>query len=58
MKMYAIRSWTNDGETIMLVNADNIEAVNKIVKDDDRVWDDHEVDEIDTKTSGVVFFNG
>lgn len=58
MRMYAIKSWTNYGETVMLVNAENIEEVNKIVKNDGRVWDDHEIEEVDTKTLGIVFFGG
>jgi len=58
MKLYAVTSHTNYGDTITLINAENEIDANKIAYDNEDVWDGYAIEEIDTVAVGVTFFGG
>jgi len=58
MKTYLVKSQTNYGETVAVVNAENETEVRNIVLNNEYVWDGYEIEEVDTKTRGIITFAG
>ena len=55
MKTY-IASWdTNYGLSVIVINANNKEDAKKIAEEKG-AWDGYDIDELDTSSKGVVFF--
>ena len=58
MKTFFLRSCTNYGEVVHIVNADNEDEVRNIVRNNNTVWDGCEIEEINTNIKGVVCVGG
>lgn len=58
MKTFMLRSSTNYGELVHIVNADNEDEARNLVKDDHTVWDGYKIEEINTNVKGVVCVGG
>lgn len=58
LKLFAVRSYTNYGETVCLFNAESEAEARTMADNDAWVWDGYEIEEVDTHTKGKVFFGG
>ena len=58
MNTYLVKWQTNYGEMFMIVNAKNELWVHNDVYNRGDVWDNYTVEEIDTKTQGIVAYGG
>jgi hypothetical protein len=58
MKTFLIKSNTNYGEVVHVINAPSEEAVKILANSNKAVWDGYEVEEIDTTTIGLVTICG
>jgi hypothetical protein len=55
MKTFILCSDTNYDLSVTIVNAESEEEVRNLVKDNKYVWLGYNINEIDTKTKGIVF---
>lgn len=58
MDTYLVKSATNYGEVVHVVNADDETEVRNIVLNNDEVWDGYEIEKLDTGTKGIVAVAG
>lgn len=58
MKTFVITSYTNYGQVIDIVNANNLEEANNIANQDKTIWKGFDIEELDTTTLGNVFTGG
>lgn len=58
MKLFAVTSYTNYGETITIIAAENEEEARAFVDKDYGVWQDYDIEEINTTKKGKVFSGG
>lgn len=54
MNTYLVKSATNYGEVVHVVNAENEDDIRNIVLNNDEVWDGYEIEQVDTVTKGIV----
>lgn len=52
MKTFLVKSATNYGEVVHVVNAKDETDVRNIVLNNDGVWDGYDIEEVDTHTRG------
>ena len=57
MKTYIVRSYTNYGEVVHIINADDEKDAGDMAKEYG-AWDDCDVEEIDTATRGLSCVGG
>lgn len=57
MKTFIVNWQTNYGLSVMLINSDDIESA-KIIAKEKGAWNGFEIEEVDTITKGVTFFEG
>ncbi|MBD3405048.1 MAG: hypothetical protein GF411_02795 [Candidatus Lokiarchaeota archaeon] len=58
MNTYLIRSHTNYGEVVHIINAENEAEVREFASKCNTVWDGYDIEEVDTKTRGIVAIGG
>ena len=58
MKTFILRSDTNYGELIHIVNAEDEDDCRNIVLNNEKVWDNYTLEELNTETKGIVFEGG
>jgi len=58
MNTYLVKSATNYGELVHVVNADDEDEVRRIVAKCNDVWGGYEIEMVDTTTKGVVAVGG
>lgn len=58
MKTYIVKSFTNYGEVVHIVNAENLDDLSTIVSADDTIWDNPNIEELDMSVHGVVAIGG
>lgn len=58
MNTYLVKSITNYGEVVHVVNATDEDDVRNIVLNRADVWDGYEIEKVDTITRGVVTVAG
>ena len=58
MNTYLVKSGTNYGEVVHVVNADDESEVRSIVLNNDQVWEGYEIEKVDTNTKGIVAIAG
>ena len=58
MKTYLVKSWTNYGERVHIINAENEEDVKNIAEACDQVLSGYEIEEVDTEQRGIVAVAG
>ncbi len=57
MNTYLVKSATNYGEVVHLVNADDETEVRNIVLNNDEVWDGYEIEKVDFLTTKQNYIN-
>ncbi len=55
---YLVKSQTNYGEVVHVVNANDETEVRNIVLNNDEVWDGYAIEKVDTNTKGIVAVAG
>jgi hypothetical protein len=58
MGTYLVKSATNYGEVVHIVNAEDEDDVRNIVLNNDEVWDGYEIEKVDTTTRGIIAVAG
>lgn len=58
MNTYLVKSATNYGEVVHVVNAENEDDVAEIVSDNNGIWNGYEIEKVDTTTRGIVAVAG
>jgi hypothetical protein len=58
MKTFAITSYTDYGQVIDIINADTLDRAKELTGITDLVWRNYDIEEIDTKSEGIVFVSG
>lgn len=58
MKIFAIKSYTNYGEMVILIVAEDEAEARAIADKNEYVWEGYDIAEVDTTTKGVVFMGG
>lgn len=58
MKTYVVRSATNYGEMVIIVNADDKQEVRDLVARNPYAWEGYTIEELNTSVKGITFFGG
>ena len=58
LKTYLLRSFTNYGEVVHVVNAENEDEVRKVALNHPGVWEGYSIEELNTVTKGIVAVAG
>lgn len=58
MNTYLIRSYTNYGEVVHIINAEAEGEARKIADRSSCVWEGYDIEKIDTKSRGIVAVAG
>jgi hypothetical protein len=57
MKTFITKSWTNYGEVVHIVNAENEDLAGTLAEEHG-AWDGYEIEELDTTKEGLVGIYG